>query len=229
MRAWIMAGIVLVGAAWVAPAAGQLCLGRTLPGELSIATDVAVLGWESMGGRVSVGDELANGLGWRAGLVGARGEVDGWEAHAGQVELFWSTQVADRVHVCPGVSGFRTFDWIDDSTTLIDVFTSVGFETPFGDGATLVPFLTPHLVVAFVQELAITEADWSFSSYDPGVYDETRTTVMELTGGLTGGVGLLMGPLSVRAMLTAIIGPGPGVHPAVGMGVGWRPSWASRR
>ena len=223
MRAWIVAGIVLVVAVWAPPLSAQVCLGRTLPGELSFGVDaIAVEAWAS---RISVGRQGESGVGWRLGAVAGGGPGQRPQLQALHGELSYSVEVADGAELCPGVSVLGTLPAVDAGITLFDAFVSFGARAEPAAGITVIPFITPHLAFALVPQGDVVHVDDGPDPYEPIGSSGERDPAW--AGGLTAGVGVLIGAVTVRGTATLIAAP-TGVHPALGAGVGWRPA-AGRR
>ncbi len=215
-RPLVLAAIAL-GMSAATPASAQLCLGRSLPGEFSLEVGAGVLG--GVMGRASAGGELAFGLGGRVGVVLGLVDRDEWRPAGAHGEVFWAVPTEGSIHICPGVAGYRSARQVDERSTLFDIFTSLGFESQTATGATVVWFVTPRLAVSLNEEMhTVMPPD------EPGVTRPVWTTEARAYPGITGGVGLLMGPLTLRGMATTLV-PFPGVPPALGFTIGWRPGW----
>ena len=223
MRAWIVAGIVLVAAVWAPPLSARVCLGRTLPGELSFGVDaIAVEAWAS---RISVGHQWESGIGGRLGAVVAGGPGQEPDLRAIQGEISYSVEVGDGATLCPGVAVLGTLPGVEGGITLFDAFVSLGARSEPTAGIAVIPFITPHLAFALVPVGDVVHVDDGPGPYEPVGSSGERGPAW--AGGLTGGVGVLIGPVTVRGMATLIVAP-IGVRPALGAGLGWRP-WAARR
>lgn len=202
-----MKGTALVAAflALAAPstAVAQLCLGRSLPGEGSITADMALFG-DGYATRFAAGAQLGNGLAWRIGVIGGAGEGDPWSLDMAQGELSHTLPSSGGLRVCPGLSVVRTLPSLDPET-FIDGFVSFSVHRSVHDG-TAVAFVTPRVI------------------YRSGVSTSTSGYAWgpEVGVGLTAGVGVLVGPFSVRSTLNLIGSRDTGMQPVLGLGIGVR-------
>lgn len=197
-RTWL--GTVVAALVFASPAAAQLCLGRSLPGEATVSLDVGIA--TDVGSRIAAGNQLDGGLGWRVGMLGTGdtgpASLDLETLHG---ELTWSLPLGASASACPGAAVYRTVLGDDEPVTVVDLFASFATRLTPGRRVELVPFVTPRLVIgpdrAYQNELTANDI---FPSYDPGIYSAPQSATL---AALTGGFGVLFGPFGLQASLSA--------------------------
>lgn len=196
------------------PVAGQLCLGRSLPGEATIVLDLAV----APVARLSVGDQTESGIGWRLALVGSGSSNSPPSVKGAQAELTLEKPLSESLSVCPGLSYGRTFPFVEDdfgAYALLDLFTSFATHHRRDDGRTVVASLTPHLVLGFQEPLEVTNPN----APGAGLIPENADLRPEGALALTLGLGIIGERFTFRFTFTGL--PSVGM-PLVGIGVGIR-------